>query len=65
MIISSTPVTDRCLNQPAENSDTEYFNEPDSAFYDNIKPQLDQLKKDPQEETIAKILAYSRTVNPA
>lgn len=59
MMISSTPVTNQCLNQPAENSDTEFFNESDTAFYENIKPQLDQLKRDPQEETINRILAYS------
>ncbi|WP_316780739.1 hypothetical protein [Pedobacter antarcticus] len=62
MMISSTPVTNQCFNQPAENSNTEFFNESDTAFYENIKPQLDQLKKDPQEETISKILAYSKSL---
>ncbi len=29
-------------------------------FYDQIKGKLDRLAKDPQDETIKKILAYSR-----
>lgn len=33
----------------------------DMTFYDHIKPQLDCLTKNPSDETIAKILAYSRT----
>lgn len=32
----------------------------DMMFYDHIKPQLDGLRKNPSDETIAKILAYSR-----
>lgn len=33
----------------------------DSMFYDHIKSQLDRLKKDPLDETITKILAYSKS----
>lgn len=36
-------------------SDTEL-----DLFYDQIKSKLDRLAKDPQDETIKKILAYSR-----
>jgi len=36
-------------------SDTEL-----DLFYDQIKGKLDRLAKDPQDETIKKILAYSR-----
>jgi hypothetical protein len=32
----------------------------DIVFYENIKTQLDGLKRNPSEETISKILAYSR-----
>ena len=32
----------------------------DMMFYDNIKSQLNTLKKDPSDDSIAKILAYSR-----
>ncbi|MFD2286000.1 hypothetical protein GJU39_01535 [Pedobacter petrophilus] len=31
-----------------------------SLFYDQIKGKLDRLAKNPQDETIKKILAYSR-----
>lgn len=30
-------------------------------FYDQIKSKLDRLAKNPQDETINKILAYSRS----
>jgi len=33
----------------------------DEMFYDSIKTQLDQLIKDPSDETIQKILAYAKT----
>nr|WP_121270968.1 hypothetical protein [Pedobacter schmidteae] len=32
----------------------------DDMFYENIKSQLNMLKRDPSEESIAKILAYSK-----
>ncbi|WP_316818844.1 hypothetical protein [Pedobacter nyackensis] len=32
----------------------------DFMFYENIKSQLNTLKKEPSEESLAKILAYSR-----
>jgi hypothetical protein len=31
-------------------------------FYDQIKGKLDRLAKDPQDETINRILAYSRSL---
>lgn len=37
--------------------ETEQQNE---LFYNSIKPQLNQLIKNPSDETIEKILAYSR-----
>ena len=33
----------------------------DIAFYEAIRTQLNGLKKDPSEETIERILAYSKT----
>ena len=35
-------------------------NQDDQKFYENIKPQLDKLYKEPSEETIAKILNYAK-----
>lgn len=32
----------------------------DELFYNSIKTQLDELVKDPSDETIARILAYSK-----
>jgi len=32
----------------------------DIVFYENIKTQLDGLHRNPSDETISKILAYSR-----
>lgn len=45
---------------PAEQA-VEQANHQDEMFYNSIKPQLDQLIKDPSNETIEKILAYAKT----
>lgn len=34
----------------------------DTMFYDHIKTQLDSLKKNPADESIARILAYSKSL---
>lgn len=47
----SSPVPDQNAVEQAKTQD--------EMFYDNIKPQLDQLIKDPSNETIEKILAYA------
>lgn len=31
------------------------------VFYESIKAQLDELERNPSEETISKIMSYSRT----
>jgi len=43
-------------NMPAEDLDT-----CDLMFYNNIKSQLNSLSKNPSDETIEKILAYSKS----
>ena len=48
----SSPVPTEQVVEPAKNQD--------EMFYDIIKPQLDQLIKDPSNETIEKILAYAK-----
>ncbi|MFN0257384.1 hypothetical protein [Pedobacter ureilyticus] len=35
-------------------------NQDDQKFYENVKPQLDKLYREPSEETIAKILNYAK-----
>ena len=32
----------------------------DAVFYENIKFQLNMIKKEPSEESVARILAYSK-----
>ncbi|SMC89832.1 hypothetical protein [Pedobacter nyackensis] len=50
------------LNYPQHDKENVDFSEgSDLLFYDNIKFQLNMLKKDPSDESIAKILAYSKT----
>lgn len=49
------------LNYPQhEQENAENVDGLDSMFYENIKSQLNMLKRNPSEESIAKILAYSR-----
>lgn len=63
MITTSTSIQNsNCLNQNNENLSSEHFNDLDQLFYDSIKMQLDLLNKQPQEETINRILAYSRSL---
>ncbi len=33
---------------------------PEQEFHDSIKPKLDELYRNPSDETIAKILKYAR-----
>lgn len=35
-------------------------NHDDQKFYENVKPQLDKLYREPSEDTIAKILNYAK-----
>lgn len=63
MMTTSTPINNpNYLNQNSESLSSETFNDLDLMFYENIKPQLNQLSRNPEEETIAKILAYSRSL---
>ena len=64
MLTTSTSVPDaNYLNQQqAENLSNEFFNDLDLMFYESIKPQMDQLNRNPEEDTIKRILAYSRSL---
>lgn len=49
------------LNYPQrEQENAENVDGLDSVFYENIKSQLNTLKREPSDESLAKILAYSR-----
>ena len=50
------------LNYPQrEQENAEDVDGLDSVFYENIKSQLNTLKRDPSDESVSKILAYSRS----
>ncbi|WP_029284137.1 hypothetical protein [Pedobacter sp. R20-19] len=62
--MTKTSTSNTSVNSPMQNmfqlkTDIESVTELD-LFYDQIKGKLDRLAKDPQDETIKKILAYSR-----
>lgn len=49
------------LNYPRrEQENTENVEGVDAVFYENIKSQLNMLKRNPSDESLAKILAYSK-----
>ncbi|RZK80278.1 MAG: hypothetical protein EOO92_07935 [Pedobacter sp.] len=60
MIETFTSVNHLNYEQPKSESMTD-LDTADLLFYNNLKPELDALSKNPSEETISKILAYSRT----
>lgn len=63
MITTSTTIHNlNYLNQNAEGISNEAYNDLDSMFYESIKSQLDQLKRNPEDETINRILAYSKSL---
>lgn len=47
------------LHQQPDRFDSELMDQAISSFYDNLKPELDKLNRDPSKETIERILAYS------
>lgn len=47
------------LHQQPDPCDSELTDQFISSFYDNIKPELDKLIRDPSNETIKRILAYA------
>lgn len=60
MITTSTSTEKlNCLNQQTDDLSSGNFNDLDLMFYDSLRPQLEQLKKSPDDETISRILAYS------
>ncbi len=63
MVTTSTSIPDmNYLNQNTENLSSESFNDLDLMFYESIKSQMDLLNRNPEDETISRILAYSRSL---
>lgn len=62
MVTTSTSIYNHHhFQQKSEQLDADLFEEIDPFFYENIKKELDYLVKDPSEEVVNKILAYSKT----
>lgn len=45
-----------------EKSIEEGLNDDDQEFYQTIKPTLNEMIKNPKDETLSKIMNYSKTV---
>jgi len=48
--------------QQPDLSDPNLLEPADALYYESIKPELNKLVKEPSDETISKILSYSRTM---
>ena len=57
MTQTSTPIHPK---KSSKKEAVEQLLEPEENFYKALKPKLDELYKDPSEETIAKILAHAK-----
>jgi hypothetical protein len=58
MITTSTSISNpNYLNPSAESLNSELL-----MFYESIKPQMDKLNMNPEDETISRILAYSKSL---
>ncbi len=61
MVTTSTSTYNTHHFQPnTEQLNADLFDEIDPFFYENIKKELDMLVKEPSDELINKILAYSK-----
>jgi len=58
--ISTSSINVNHLQKSIENLSAELFEDFDAAFYESVKTELDALVRNPQDETIDRILAYSR-----
>lgn len=60
MVKTSTPLHSVNLSEPATATDAVApVRTEEDVFYEDIKPQLNQLVKEPSQETIDRILAYA------
>jgi hypothetical protein len=60
MMKTSTSTNQLNYEKSMMESAIETLDTSDLAFYETIKLQLDALSKNPSDETISKILAYSK-----
>jgi hypothetical protein len=62
MIETSTLNSNSFYNEEKELIMSRDFNQTEIDFYEWIKPTLNTLVKNPSEETVAKILAFSKSL---
>lgn len=62
MIETSTLNLNSFCNEEKELIMSGDFNQTEIDFYERIKPTLSTLVKSPSEETVAKILAFSKSL---
>lgn len=63
MIKISTPKTNSLQNKKAEDSPLiEDLGEEEQKFYSSIKPGLNAIANNPQQDTISRILNYSKSL---
>ena len=60
MMETSTSINQLNYEKSMMESATDHIDTSDLAFYQSLKPQLDALSKNPSDDTISKILAYSK-----
>ncbi|MDQ7948906.1 MAG: hypothetical protein REI78_15440 [Pedobacter sp.] len=61
MTKTSTPThLTKLSGAPVDEMTADESEQQDELFYQSIKPQLNELIKSPSDETIQKILAYSK-----
>jgi hypothetical protein len=63
MIKMSTPATNPSVNDAAQGPVSDNLEEGEILFYESIKKDLNQLVTEPQENTIQRILDYSKAKN--
>lgn len=64
MLATSTKILNTLLQDKADgNLALDALNKNEALFYDLIKPSLNKLVKQPKQETISKILAYSKSLH--
>ncbi|MHA4896911.1 hypothetical protein ACXZ1K_19330 [Pedobacter sp. PWIIR3] len=59
MMETSTSINQLNYEKSIMESAIENIDSSDLAFYENIRPQLDALNRNPSDESIRKILAYA------
>lgn len=64
MLMITTFTSTNCVNilhQSQETCKSDHMDDSDVNIYESIKPELDKLFYTPSDETVNRILAYSKT----